>query len=168
MYIVFIMSKFYTVIYQISMTEKWFWVLLKSQRFFNYIVKVCYTIWAYFWICSSCWDTFPWFCYHYWSCCHWTTLDYSLAMDGSFLESLRRLKHIAVIISHGVPQTSYPFMEGEFHVPSPYLLVSVIVLICLLLKFISPFFRADFHDYHHRLLYTKSGNYSSTFTYMDR
>lgn len=29
------------------------------------------------------------------------------------------------------------------------------------------FFRADFHDYHHRLLYTKSGNYSSTFVYMD-
>lgn len=29
-------------------------------------------------------------------------------------------------------------------------------------------FSADFHDYHHRLLYTKSGNYSSTFTYMDR
>ncbi|XP_020421144.1 methylsterol monooxygenase 2-2 isoform X1 [Prunus persica] len=27
---------------------------------------------------------------------------------------------------------------------------------------------ADFHDYHHRLLYTKSGNYSSTFVYMDR
>ncbi|KAJ7980807.1 Methylsterol monooxygenase 2-1 [Quillaja saponaria] len=26
---------------------------------------------------------------------------------------------------------------------------------------------AEFHDYHHRLLYTKSGNYSSTFTYMD-
>nr|CAD1817654.1 unnamed protein product [Ananas comosus var. bracteatus] len=26
---------------------------------------------------------------------------------------------------------------------------------------------ADFHDYHHRLLYTKSGNYSSTFVYMD-
>lgn len=26
---------------------------------------------------------------------------------------------------------------------------------------------ADFHDYHHRLLYTKSGNYASTFTYMD-
>ncbi|XP_022158130.1 methylsterol monooxygenase 2-2-like [Momordica charantia] len=26
---------------------------------------------------------------------------------------------------------------------------------------------AYFHDYHHRLLYTKSGNYSSTFTYMD-
>ncbi|MED6111097.1 Methylsterol monooxygenase 2-2, variant 2 [Stylosanthes scabra] len=26
---------------------------------------------------------------------------------------------------------------------------------------------SDFHDYHHRLLYTKSGNYSSTFTYMD-
>ncbi|KAK4764100.1 hypothetical protein SAY87_013538 [Trapa incisa] len=26
---------------------------------------------------------------------------------------------------------------------------------------------ADFHDYHHRLLYTKSSNYSSTFTYMD-
>ncbi|KAG5598584.1 hypothetical protein H5410_029954 [Solanum commersonii] len=26
---------------------------------------------------------------------------------------------------------------------------------------------SDFHDYHHRLLYTKSGNYSSTFVYMD-
>ncbi|XP_022853237.1 methylsterol monooxygenase 2-2-like isoform X2 [Olea europaea var. sylvestris] len=26
---------------------------------------------------------------------------------------------------------------------------------------------ADFHDYHHRLLYTRSGNYSSTFVYMD-
>lgn len=29
------------------------------------------------------------------------------------------------------------------------------------------FCSADFHDYHHRLLYTKSGNYSSTFVYMD-
>jgi sterol desaturase/sphingolipid hydroxylase (fatty acid hydroxylase superfamily) len=38
-----------------------------------------------------------------------------------------------------------------------------VVLKCLLLIF----FSADFHDYHHRLLYTKSGNYSSTFTYMD-
>nr|XP_043609713.1 methylsterol monooxygenase 2-2 isoform X1 [Erigeron canadensis] len=27
--------------------------------------------------------------------------------------------------------------------------------------------RSDFHDYHHRLIYTKSGNYSSTFVYMD-
>ncbi|KAG0496985.1 hypothetical protein HPP92_001420 [Vanilla planifolia] len=27
---------------------------------------------------------------------------------------------------------------------------------------------AEFHDFHHRALYTKSGNYSSTFTYMDR
>lgn len=26
---------------------------------------------------------------------------------------------------------------------------------------------ADFHDYHHRCIYTKSGNYASTFTYMD-
>ncbi|XP_074267481.1 methylsterol monooxygenase 2-2-like isoform X2 [Silene latifolia] len=26
---------------------------------------------------------------------------------------------------------------------------------------------SDFHDYHHRLLYTKSGNYSSTFVHMD-
>ncbi|WOG88403.1 hypothetical protein DCAR_0207638 [Daucus carota subsp. sativus] len=26
---------------------------------------------------------------------------------------------------------------------------------------------ADFHDYHHRQLYTKSGNYSSTFVYME-
>ncbi|URE45164.1 HLH [Musa troglodytarum] len=26
---------------------------------------------------------------------------------------------------------------------------------------------ADFHDYHHRVLYTKSGNYASTFVYMD-
>ena len=27
--------------------------------------------------------------------------------------------------------------------------------------------RADYHDFHHRCLYTDSGNYSSTFTYMD-
>ncbi|XP_071737478.1 methylsterol monooxygenase 2-2 [Rutidosis leptorrhynchoides] len=26
---------------------------------------------------------------------------------------------------------------------------------------------SEFHDYHHRLIYTKSGNYSSTFVYMD-
>ncbi|KAL2893458.1 Methylsterol monooxygenase 2-2, partial [Bienertia sinuspersici] len=31
----------------------------------------------------------------------------------------------------------------------------------------SNFFPSDFHDYHHRLLYTKFGNYSSTFVYMD-
>ncbi|KAI5437110.1 Methylsterol monooxygenase 2-2 [Lathyrus oleraceus] len=35
-------------------------------------------------------------------------------------------------------------------------------------NFIPLYGGADFHDYHHRLLYTKSGNYSSTFTYMDR
>eukprot|EP00249_Psilotum_nudum_P011905 c23455_g1_i4 orf=371-1264(-) len=34
-------------------------------------------------------------------------------------------------------------------------------------KFIPLYGGADFHDYHHRLLYTKSGNYASTFTYMD-
>jgi len=62
---------------------------------------------------------------------------------GWFLESLRQLRHIAVIISHGAPQTSYHFMEGEFHVPFPLLdinlLVLVILFISLLLKFISPF-----------------------------
>ncbi|KAG6534458.1 hypothetical protein ZIOFF_008345 [Zingiber officinale] len=34
-------------------------------------------------------------------------------------------------------------------------------------NFIPLYGGADFHDYHHRLLYTKSGNYSSTFTYVD-
>ncbi|KMZ66697.1 C-4 methylsterol oxidase [Zostera marina] len=34
-------------------------------------------------------------------------------------------------------------------------------------KFIPLYGGAEFHDYHHRVLYTKSGNYSSTFTYMD-
>ncbi|KAH7549989.1 hypothetical protein JRO89_XS13G0114500 [Xanthoceras sorbifolium] len=34
-------------------------------------------------------------------------------------------------------------------------------------NFIPLYGGADFHDYHHRLLYTKSGNYSSTFVYMD-
>ncbi|XP_014493574.1 methylsterol monooxygenase 2-2 [Vigna radiata var. radiata] len=34
-------------------------------------------------------------------------------------------------------------------------------------NFIPLYGGADFHDYHHRMLYTKSGNYSSTFTYMD-
>ncbi|GFP91194.1 methylsterol monooxygenase 2-2 [Phtheirospermum japonicum] len=38
----------------------------------------------------------------------------------------------------------------------------------VLLHLFSLLFSADFHDYHHRLLYTKSGNYSSTFVYMDR
>ncbi|KMT05173.1 hypothetical protein BVRB_7g173210 [Beta vulgaris subsp. vulgaris] len=35
-------------------------------------------------------------------------------------------------------------------------------------NFIPLYGGSDFHDYHHRLLYTKSGNYSSTFMYMDR
>ncbi|MQM14904.1 hypothetical protein Taro_047838 [Colocasia esculenta] len=35
-------------------------------------------------------------------------------------------------------------------------------------NFIPLYGGADFHDYHHRVLYTKSGNYSSTFTYMDQ
>ncbi|KAJ8439850.1 hypothetical protein Cgig2_003916 [Carnegiea gigantea] len=34
-------------------------------------------------------------------------------------------------------------------------------------NFIPLYGGSDFHDYHHRLLYTKSGNYSSTFVYMD-
>eukprot|EP00246_Nothoceros_aenigmaticus_P004633 TRINITY_DN16245_c0_g1_i1.p1 TRINITY_DN16245_c0_g1~~TRINITY_DN16245_c0_g1_i1.p1 ORF type:complete len:246 (-),score=35.19 TRINITY_DN16245_c0_g1_i1:285-1022(-) len=34
-------------------------------------------------------------------------------------------------------------------------------------RFLPIYGGADFHDYHHRLLYTKSGNYASTFTYMD-
>ncbi|XP_075090139.1 methylsterol monooxygenase 2-2 isoform X1 [Nicotiana tabacum] len=45
------------------------------------------------------------------------------------------------------------------------------VFICFQVNYISEIAiivpRADFHDYHHRLLYTKSGNYSSTFVYMD-
>ncbi|KAL2349370.1 hypothetical protein Fmac_003370 [Flemingia macrophylla] len=36
-----------------------------------------------------------------------------------------------------------------------------------LANFLPLYAGADHHDYHHRLLYTKSGNYSSTFTYMD-
>ncbi|XP_010931225.1 very-long-chain aldehyde decarbonylase GL1-8 isoform X1 [Elaeis guineensis] len=34
-------------------------------------------------------------------------------------------------------------------------------------KFLPLYGGAEFHDYHHRVLYTKSGNYSSTFIYMD-
>ncbi|WKA00984.1 hypothetical protein VitviT2T_019295 [Vitis vinifera] len=34
-------------------------------------------------------------------------------------------------------------------------------------NFIPLYGGANFHDYHHRVLYTKSGNYSSTFVYMD-
>eukprot|EP00850_Spirogloea_muscicola_P007227 SM000036S13271 [mRNA] locus=s36:217719:219946:- [translate_table: standard] len=34
-------------------------------------------------------------------------------------------------------------------------------------RFLPLYGGADFHDYHHRLLYTKSGNYASTFIYMD-
>ena len=49
----------------------------------HYIVKVCYAVWTYFWICSSCWDTFPWIRYHFWSSHHWASYDNSLVMDGS-------------------------------------------------------------------------------------
>lgn len=49
------------------------------------------------------------------------------------------LRHIVVSISHEVPQTSYHYMEK---------LIFMTIMI------------------HQRLLYTKSGNYSSTFTYM--
>ncbi|ONK62189.1 uncharacterized protein A4U43_C07F1300 [Asparagus officinalis] len=34
-------------------------------------------------------------------------------------------------------------------------------------KFLPLYGGAEFHDFHHRVLYTQSGNYSSTFTYMD-
>eukprot|EP00899_Mesostigma_viride_P002595 jgi/Mesvir1/12336/Mv00522-RA.1 len=35
-------------------------------------------------------------------------------------------------------------------------------------KFFPLYCGADYHDFHHRLVYTKSGNYASTFTWMDR
>lgn len=44
-----------------------------------------------------------------------------------------------------------------------FIVVSVCPMMCDSICICS----SDFHDYHHRLLYTKSGNYSSTFMYMD-
>ncbi|KAL9328088.1 hypothetical protein ACSQ67_003091 [Phaseolus vulgaris] len=63
-----------------------------------------------------------------------------------------------------------PLYGGESEFPSPSLDTSHLVYSAIvpLVKLCIITFRADFHDYHHRLLYTKSGNYSSTFTYMDR
>ncbi|KAI4331762.1 hypothetical protein L6164_016719 [Bauhinia variegata] len=66
------------------------------------------------------------------------TSEYAHPAGILFLGFATILRHIAVTIFPGAPQTSYPLYGGS-----------------------------DFHDYHHRLLYTKSGNYSSTFTYMD-
>lgn len=90
---------------------------------------------------------------------------------GWSLEFLRPLRHTVVITFLGAHQTSSRYMEGE---PMNLLtdakssqtqLLSVachnsygFIFLC----------SSDFHDYHHRLLYTKSGNYSSTFMYMDR
>lgn len=129
--------------------------------------QICYTIWTDLRICSSCWDTVPWICYNSWSCYHWTASDNSLAMDGS-----------------QSPRDSWGTLWLPFPVEPLKLFTSVwrvslelwIFLLYIWYPFIikkfltyifHTFHSADFHDYHHRLLYTKSGNYSSTFTYMD-
>lgn len=72
-------------------------------------------------------------------------------------------------IFHGVFRISFRCMGGECEFPSPALDTSHLVYSAIvpIVKLCIITFRADFHDYHHRLLYTKSGNYSSTFTYMD-
>lgn len=46
-----------------------------------YHLQVCYSIWVDFWICSPCWDTFSWFCYHIWSCYYWASFVYFVVMD---------------------------------------------------------------------------------------
>ncbi|KAL9328089.1 hypothetical protein ACSQ67_003092 [Phaseolus vulgaris] len=61
-----------------------------------------------------------------------------------------------------------PLYGGECDVPFLGIIHWIYSTIVLIVKLCILIFRADFHDYHHRLLYTKSGNYSSTFTYMDR
>ena len=72
-----------------------------------------------------------------------------------------------VTIFLGALQTSYLCMGGELiwlcNVLKEYFALYLLFLKSALLFLHS----AYFHDYHHRLLYTKSGNYSSTFTYMD-
>ena len=141
-------------------------VLLIVPKSFFYLVKVCYTIWTYLWICSSCWDTFPWICYYYWSCSYWSSLDDSLDMDdfespgdswgALWLPfSMESFKFHSLVWGVSVMFLSLDIIHWI------YSTIVLIVKLCILI------FRADFHDYHHRLLYTKSGNYSSTFTYMD-
>lgn len=80
-----------------------------------------------------------------------------------------------VTISHGASRISCLCMGGEFYKLLPSLLEALFCLLTSIfykmlthiLHVLIYFFSSDFHDYHHRLLYTKSGNYSSTFVYMD-
>ncbi|XP_055831874.1 methylsterol monooxygenase 2-2 isoform X1 [Solanum dulcamara] len=60
-----------------------------------------------------------------------------------------------------------PLYGGSVHIFTLRKLLVHFSTSTICLKLLRLFPRADFHDYHHRLLYTKSGNYSSTFVYMD-
>ncbi|CAM6100012.1 unnamed protein product [Calypogeia fissa] len=85
--------------------------------------------------------------------------------------------HPAEILFLGFATIFGPAITGP-HLLTLWLWVSVRVLETVeahcgydfpwsLSRFLPIYGGADFHDYHHRLLFTKSGNYSSTFTYMD-
>ena len=65
------------------------------------------------------------------------------------------------------PSNFLPLYGGWVWSSSSFTKYKLFIMLLFVLKFCFPTSRADFHDYHHRLLYTKSGNYSSTFTYMD-
>lgn len=39
------------------------------------------TIWFDIWVCTSCWDLVPWFCYNYWTCHYWASPIHAMAVD---------------------------------------------------------------------------------------
>lgn len=138
---------------------------------FHGSLQVRYSIWIDFWICTPCWDTFSWFCYHTWSCYYWASFVYFVVMDvsTSFGDSrgtlwlpfsLEPVKFVSVLW-----RVSWYALSRWSHIWK-YLYFYTHPLLAKFI-FLLHYNSADFHDYHHRLLYTKSGNYSSTFIYMD-
>lgn len=133
-----------------------------------WLLQVCYSIWTDFWICSPCWNPVSRLRHDNWSCNYWTSFDNTLVMDDAASSrdswgtlwlsfSMEPLKFLAFIWR--VSNIFFLFLD-KFHFFFSFSMASwknLLFFIC----------SADFHDYHHRLLYTKSGNYSSTFVYMD-
>jgi 4-alpha-methyl-delta7-sterol-4alpha-methyl oxidase len=84
--------------------------------------------------------------------------------------SLRVLETVEAHCGYDFPWSFskiFPLYGGLVSIYTHFLYVFIFLEIVFWTFFIWMACRADFHDYHHRLLYTKSGNYSSTFTYMD-
>lgn len=127
-------------------------------------IQVCYSVRVDFWICSSCWNIIPWLCHHHWSGHYGTSSIHTVVVDDS------------KSIGDCWGAQWVPLSLESFKLSSSIWRVSLAPFVCGCGKCVcctiswylfGCFNRAEFHDFHHRVLYTKSGNYASTFTYMD-